>query len=764
MSAGMQPPHGRMGQAPVALSPRAEREAQQGLSLCLTWLDMPLRESLRDFSQRLFATAESTRNHLEQQECFDCRNIVEREGPAFRNRFAAHLSERFRHLGENVESKSATGDHLTLGMNLSLVDPEEQEQTDALTSMAARGEARSASSLFELGYRMAVLAGTPPLEGDALPAGPRALTGALEAAVAPLPLSSAHRLLLFQAVDTHVLGHSEAFYGALNEHYRTRGILPGFRVYPNVRVSTPPAAERRGRPGEASAAGGGGGGGGAGSYGGAGSSGGGGSGGGGHETAPVTATSEGHIGVLESLRDLLANRVASQGRGAGFAPDRLVSEDELQTALFALQGHVSEVADAAQREIRSAQSLRDELLNQLNRGRPAGSPPAELTLEQGDTVELTAMLFQNLGQQLGVASPGRAVLGGLQWPMLRAAVNDRGFFDRPEHPARQLLDTVSEAAHHWLDPAEGEPDAALVDRLERLVVEASHAQVIDPAWRSEIEQQITQLSRKAHVAERRQIEAMEGRDRLERARQRATEIMGERLGGGAAPRGVLRILLERTWADVLALHILRGGETGEAFLHCLGVTDQLLGRRPIADVQKLRVEVERGLEHLGMHPSEAAQVAAGLFETPAKQTDDALTPTDVALRLKQRPRLGEGTAHGETVAPVEPTALDSAARAVYDSFATLRFGTWFEFIHTDGTTSRRKLAWFSPTTGRCLFVNQRGSRADDIDLTRLARLIATGEAREWREQRISFIDRAWQAVARSLRRDGLRDTRMAGNA
>jgi len=70
---------------------------------------MPLRESLRDFSQRLFATAESTRNHLEQQECFDCRNIVEREGPAFRNRFAAHLSERFRHLGGKPREQSGHG-------------------------------------------------------------------------------------------------------------------------------------------------------------------------------------------------------------------------------------------------------------------------------------------------------------------------------------------------------------------------------------------------------------------------------------------------------------------------------------------------------------------------------------------------------------------------------------------------------------------------------------------------------------------------------
>ncbi|NII56210.1 DUF1631 family protein [Luteibacter sp. SG786] len=733
MSAGTQPPYGRTGPHPVALSPRAQREAQQGLSLCLTWLDMPLREALRDVDRRLFAAAEASRNHLEQQACFESRLIVEREGPAFRNRFAAHLSDRFRRLGDVQEAKpgSANTEHLTL----SLVDPEEQEQADALASMAARAEARSASSLFELGFRLAVLAGTAPLEGEALPAGPRALAAALEAAVAPMPLSNPHRLLLFQAVDTHVLGHGDAFYGALNEHYRTRGILPGFRVYPNVRIAASPTAERRGKAAEAS---------------------------GEPASGTAPATTEGHIGVLEGLRALLASRIEA-GRGAGFSPGRLASDDELQTALLALQGHVSDVADAAQREIRSAQALRDELIHQLNLGRPAGSPPAELTLEQNDTVELTAMLFQSLGQQIAATSPGHAVLGGLQWPMLRAAVNDRGFFDQAEHPARQLLDTVGEAAQHWLDPAEGEPDAALVDRLERLVVEASHAQVIDPTWRADIEQQIALLSRKAHVAERRQIEAMEGRDRLERARQRATEIMNEHMVRGAAPRGVLRILLERTWADVLALHILRGGETGEAFLYCLGVTDQLLGRRPIVDPQKLRQDVERGLEHLGMHAAEAAQVAAGVFEPPGEQHDEGLTPTDIALRLKQRPRLGEGTAHGEPVAPVQPTPLDPAAQAIYDGFGSLRFGTWFEFVRPEGGVTLRKLAWFSPGTGRCLFVNQRGSRSEDIDLTRLARLIASGEAREWKEQRMSIVDRAWRAVARNLRRENARE-RMAGHA
>ncbi|MDF4003807.1 DUF1631 family protein [Luteibacter sp. PPL552] len=705
----MPPTTRRAGENPVPLSPRAEREAQQGLSLCLNWLDTPLRAALADLDARLFAVAEGTRNHLEQQACFDSRAIVEREGPAFRQRFAAFLTERFRRLGDDLPRGAAEA----LPSGLSLVDPGEQERSDALASLAARAESRSATNLFELGYRMAVLAGSAPLEGGTLPVGPRALAAALDAASRPMPLDTAHAGLLFKAMETHVFAPMDGFYAALNAHLLARGILPGLRAFPNARVQHPVAPR---------------------------------------EPAPEptdTRATDGHIGVLEGLRTLLASR--STHPGATVAPPTLATEDELQTALHALQGHVTDVADAARREIRSAQALREELQAQLARGRPQGAPPAALSAEQDDTVTLTALLFEGLAGELTEGNRGQALLGDLQWPMLRAAMNDRAFFEAPAHPARQLLETVGDAARQWLDPADGEPDAALLDQLERAVRDASQAQVIDPDWRAGIERQIAQLARKAHVAERRQIEAMDGRDRLERARRRAAELMAERMGGRPAPRGVLRILLERTWADVLALHILRGGENGEAFVQCLGVTDQLLGRRAVNDARKLRQDIERGLEHLGMHPVEAGQVAAGVFDTAGD--DDAPTATDMALRLKQRPRLGEGTAHGEPVAPVEPTPLDPASQAVHAGFAQLRFGTWFEFRQPAGGIARRKLAWFSPVTGRCLFVTSRGARAENIDLTRLARLIADGDAWEWKEQRLSMIDRAWRAVSRHLRRD-----------
>lgn len=701
----------------MSLSPRAEREALQGLSLCLTWLDMPLREGLLDADRRLFALAEGSRNHLEQQDCFQSRAIVQREGAAFRNRFAASLSEGFRRLG--TPSGARTDTHET--HVLTLVDPDEQALADALARMAARAEARSASSLFELSYRFAALAGVPPLEGDALPPGPLAMARALCAAAEPMPLPPVHRLVLLEAMDVHVMSQCERFYGALNDHYRGRGVLPGFRIHPHARVNAGPAPERRARADE--------------------------------ESHP--------LGVLESLRDLLAGRYAADDHPA-FRPERRVSRDELQTALMALQGHVAQVTDAAQREIRSAAALREELLAQLNRGRPMGAPPAELTPEQSETVDLAGLLFQALGEQLAHDNRGRPFVGGLQWPMVRAAVADRGFFDHPDHPARQLLETMGHAAYRWLDPHDGEPDGVLLDRMEQVVQQATHAQVVDPAWRASIEQQLALLARKAHVAERRQVEAMDGRDRLEQARRRAGEIMQERLGRLPAPDGVLRVLLERTWSDVLALHLLRGGEHGDAFIHCLAVTDQLLGRRPVSDARKLRQDVERGLEHLGMHATEAAQVAAGVFDAGAgTRVGGAESP--VAARLRQRPRLGEGTPHAGPLPAVEPIALDPAALAVYQRFAELRFGTWFEFQRPNGVHALRKLAWFSLVTGRCLFVNLRGQRAEDMDLTRLASLVASGAAREVKDDRASFIDRAWRSVTRHLR-DAVSKPSRAGQA
>jgi hypothetical protein len=83
---------------------------------------------------------------------------------------------------------------------------------------------------------------------------------------------------------------------------------------------------------------------------------------------------------------------------------------------------------------------------------------------------------------------------------------------------------------------------------------------------------------------------------------------------------------------------------------------------------------------------------------------------------------------------------------------TLPFGTWFEFrTNQQGDKVRRKLAWFSTLTSRCLFVNQRGARTDEKTLEQLALDVVTGQANIVEDVQESIVDRAWKAIVSSLK-------------
>jgi hypothetical protein len=177
--------------------------------------------------------------------------------------------------------------------------------------------------------------------------------------------------------------------------------------------------------------------------------------------------------------------------------------------------------------------------------------------------------------------------------------------------------------------------------------------------------------------------------------------------------------------------------------------------------------VESGLRQIGMHAEEAEQVAQRLLGTdkpdPAVELPSA---TDLALRLKQHQRLGEHQS-SQPVQPVQqPTQHEPAVttrptqapepspreRRIEQHLSKLPFGSWFEFIDpSNGQIARRKLAWYSPMSGRCLLVSRRGQRGEEMSITQLAHEIAAGRVCEVVEQRESMLDRAWRSLTGSLR-------------
>ncbi len=712
------------------------------------WLQAPLRHTLAEFDQQLFARAERARNHLEQQLYFESRQALQQGSRDFEAAFHAALVEGFQQLGQPLDA-DAGHDVPTV---LALIDPEEQEQGAVLSKLAARGESRNSSVLFELSYRFAALLGTAPLEGRALPLGPQALAHALRQASSGLPgLQTSQRIELLRSFDAGLMSKLEPLYQTINERLIAGGILPQLRAFPHARQERAPSRPETKRPAAAaeptppppSPAS--------------------------RDSAPTPAApspaaphSE-NIAILENLRELLA-----QQRLHTSAPSPVsgssASSEQLQSALQALQHHMADVTGQAAKEIRSAKRLREELLVQLNANRTPGSAPIRLSAEQSDTVDVIAMLFEQLGQEVHSRQQATGVLGRLQLPLLRMAIADHDFFNQREHPARKLLDAVAETADNWLD-ADGQLDHALAAQLEQLAERANReppSTALYAGMLAEMEQQLATLLRKSRAAERRQIEAMQGRERLEQARRRAAALIGER-AARRPPRGLLRVLLERAWADVLALSLLRHGERSSAVEAQLQVTEQLLGLHPIEQPAQLRSDIESGLLQIGMHHEEAAQVAAKLLgqseaTSPAHPEAPPTAATDLAIRLKQRQRLGESVT--TEAAPADeaaaPAALDAAAQAMHERLLQLPFGSWLEFLDAPDGATQRKLAWYSPVSGRCLLVTRRGSRSEEVGLRQLARDMASGRVRELAPDRGGALDRAWNRVVAQLRRFGLR--------
>lgn len=735
-------PHVGHHLAPAQPWPVRSRQLLEGsFRLCAERLRNPLRASVNQFAQQLFDRADRAHSPFEQQRLMNCREqLVQQLGP-LETRCLGEIRQHFEQLGlPPAPTPEAASD---TWHELALVDPAEQELATTLDQIGSRGESAYLEALHDLGYRLAVLVAAPPLEGDSLPVSPQVLIRAFHAATLPLQLPLEDQVQLLRSADRNLVHALAPIYAAANTALASAGILTQLRSAPFLRpaAARPQAsaatADTQAAPGI-------------------------------HEptspTPPPAPASE-PIDVLESLRNLLAQRRTNGQRGpggAGYVATRAASTEELQGALGALQQHLAQVTDRASRELRSAARLHEELVAQLNIGKSADAPRTQLSSEQGDTVELVATLFEQLANQLHRGGGAKSVLGGLQLPVLRMAVADHGFFEQPSHPARQLLDTVATAADEWLDGTDDDANRLLASKLEHLVARASNEPPSSSLYAvllADIEQQVALLKRKAMAAERRHVEAAEGRERLDQARRRAQELMATRFAD-APPRGLLRALLDRAWSDVLAITLLRHGEDSDAFAVQISITDQLLGRVPITNRKQLQRDVEAGLQQIGMHTEEALQVAQRLLGAPEGKVATARQPStpDLAQRLRQRQRLGESAGVDAAVVPLFATAANEAAMpheaTVGERLRGLPFGTWLEFDGKAGEApTRRKLAWYSPMSGRCLLLNRRGQRAGETSLNELAHEIACGRVREVPAERESLLDRAWRGLATLLRQE-----------
>ncbi|WP_374601228.1 DUF1631 domain-containing protein [Arenimonas sp.] len=760
MSASAPPPH---ASAPTLASRPLPERVRGLLGGVLEYssdeLERTLVGMLNEFEQQLFRYAEQARSDIVQTRWLEAQRLVKRTRPDLVPRFLIALEAELACIRDPVGPKALIGGFRFNRDELALVDNLELDEATVLTEVAGRVEVRNSLPLYLLGQRFGVLAGKPAFDAENLPVGPNALCRMLRQAAECLELNAEHRALLYRTFERHLSPLYGSFIESINTYLSRNGVLPNLHYVPvrarPTATTTGPAKAARGGAGDGAS----------------GDARGGTSGGGRGAQGEGPAAGE---DSFQQMRHLLAGRRQLLGKlvgggtggggagGARTAPGNAVVVEPalVQEVLGLLQKKApAPVMVNGKPAVRTVNHLKQDLLAQLRMATPDGRPPA-LPDEDSDAIDLVGMLFDHLMKDVRPSSPASNLLAKLQVPLLRVALQDKGFFSRQQHPARQMLNAIAETGAYWL--GEEDADQQLVGKMQsvvdRTVREFDGDLGVFSNLLEDLSSHLQTVSRKAEVAEKRHVEAARGKERLALARDRAATVVEAMLKKQNLPR-FTHTLLSQAWTDVMALTALRQGEDSDAWRQQLEIAERLVAVArsgpgaaglPSDEATALQQDIQGALTQVGYHDEEAAAIAQRLVDPQGGSGDDdsAASRTELTMRLKARARLGEDLQESKK----RKISLSPDEQARLEQIKHLPFGTWFEFtLNQQGEKVRRRLSWFSTVTGHALFVNHRGQKVGEHSLEGLARAMAQGQVKLVEEEKGTIIDRAWGTVMNALR-------------
>ena len=758
---------------------------------------------LRHLETHLFKQAERARSPADQVELLKAVQTVKTQGGQFQPAYFKQLESQLAQLRSNpsLHVDSLRGKALPSSQwTVHDAVPEKETAAAQLRDLAAPLEGAANLSLYLLGQRFGVLAGSPALSPTQICLGPRTLIqlagdvaqGLFKERVSPASVQS--------HFAQEVLGDYAGFIERINELLDDAGVLPGLTYVPTrptkASKTTPPssdatppeeevatashhagAASPTGRQQGAQHA-----------ASGAAAS---------HQPAGHNAgqpgPTQGHHGQPQGQtggasptpswgRDDVTNwleqpdltplvsqppqadfrylqQLLTAQRIAGKLPPRPTPPPgaEIDTAeVDRLLHEIQSQPPSDANQTRSIHGLRESL---LQRARAEHGPQANLGREDADTFEILSILYAEVAREVRAGSSVHGLLERLQLPVLRLALKDRGFFEETAHPGRQLLNTIAESdasayGDHAIDPYFEIAMRKAVERME----DNFHGQPeVLAEVNDELQSQFRQQVKRSQSNEKRLVEAARGRERMALAKQTATDALQSLMDQQKPPRSI-EVLMRRAWLDAMTLTALRHGETSPAWQKQLDTTRQILetvtAPEPVQSPE-LAKDIDTAMRQVGYHETEANALSRHLSRSnSAPREDDEPTATEISARIKAHTRLGEEDVESreEKIERAKLPTRTPAEEECYRHLRTLPFGCWIDFIQNQqGEAERRRLSWYSTVTDRALFVNRRGQRVAEMHMDALSRLMAQGQLRVVERHQLRLIDRAFRSTVEMLR-------------
>ncbi|MGO1071333.1 DUF1631 family protein [Lysobacter sp. CA199] len=438
------------------------------------------------------------------------------------------------------------------------------------------------------------------------------------------------------------------------------------------------------------------------------------------------------------------------------APRRELRVEEVVGMASLLQ---PEPPDAYARALSVSGRLGETIRDQLYDGaRRLGFNPDQtcFSAEEDDAIDLVALLFDSLFRNHALQDRARRVYARLVMPYVKVALTDNAVFVKREHPARRLLDAITEACEG--NDGETPQDRDLLERAseisQRIVSDYNEDLAVFELAHAELDALLAQHRRRIELQEQRAAKATYGRERLGAARSQADHAVRERIGEARLTQAVADFIAT-PWRHHLVQVMLRENEDPKRRAQALALGDALVmadklaaenrGRELADQLLALQPIIVQCLASSGLDDSAAQHGMAGLVRalaTPDKERSEHPLPTSAEVE--------EDVAEERRLYLAGGTAQVAHDPLLAQRMRQLEPGDWLRLTNTQGETVAVKVAWISPLTSRFLLVNRRGVRALVASAEELAVLAAAGRLMVGAER--TAFDEAMRQVRRHLDR------------
>lgn len=707
-------------------------------SLC-NWL----RDLATPISEELFVLADSTHDRMQQTRYLDLRTDIEKEWPHFVETFRRELSTAAERAQDKESPSAGSQTPQTTALEipdfegLQLVDDDALSAHIVIREFAAQLSESCNAELYALNRRVAALLGHDETLDSANPLSPKIVCDALSDACATMGSDAQSRLLLLRRLERHLHAGLPKVYQQINAYLIERGILPDLKRTFSRGPTTPTA------PG----------------------------------TAPSPTSAPGASPIVTGTS------VAGPAISGGEILNALQRVAQLRSAYLPGAGR-PDVDPAAMNQLLMA-SLNDlqhtptvesgnVIINQVRMVRESDSAKQVGGLE-AVTIDIVAMLFDFIFDDVHVPVAVKALLSRLQIPVLKVAMLNPGFFADRQHPTRRFLGSVSGVAIRWGNSVDGADPfyRKLSELVDRIQAEFENDVEIFGTALSELENFVREHERDedtttltaANVVIQRELEA-EAQERAQRA------VRNFRTQSTLPP--LIDTFLDELWTDVLLTVAVKGKDSEAEWKAASDVMAELAWsiepKKNSADrlklislLPKLLAQLNKGLDAIEAPTERRNTFFDGLVKFhSAALKGDLPVATAQAPSPAPKPSLepqGEGdllvTHSVDNGIDVEEVVLVGAApiwradeREIYRQVHELKRGDWVEFCDAEGNKNRERLNWISPQRGILLFSNHRSAKAISIAPEALVRQIRDGNATILLEEAI--FERALSGALESI--------------